>query len=88
MVPSGSRLRPGEHWVRGQGLDSVPLPMGIHVPDAGRLNLGSWDPLQSLQLRVLSGCRGGCEQGGELGGNGCVRETENPRWEEQSSGTE
>ena len=53
MVASGSHLRPGELWVRGQGLDSVPLPLGIHVPDAGRLNVGSGDPLQSLQLKVL-----------------------------------
>lgn len=58
MAPSGSHLRAGELGVRGQGLDSVPLPMGIHVPDVGRLNLGSWDPLQSLQFRALSGCWG------------------------------
>lgn len=58
------------------------------MPDAGRLNLGSGDLLQSLQLKVRSGCRGGSEQGGEEGGNECVGETGNPRWEEQSGGAE
>lgn len=72
MAPSGSHLRYEELRVRRRALDSGPLPVGImYVPDAGRLNRGSWDLTQSLQLKVLSGRRGDCEQGGELGGNEC-----------------
>lgn len=70
MAASGSHLRQGELWVRGQGLDSVPLPLGIHVPDAGRLNVGSGDrsSAEFTTQSPLSGCRGDCQLGAELGG--------------------
>lgn len=59
--------------------------MGIHVPDAVRLNLDSRDPLPSLQLKGAEGILNK-EEGWEAMSVSGRQET--PRWEEQSCSTE
>lgn len=59
--------------------------MGIHEPDAVRLNLGSRDPLQSLQLKRAEGILNK-EESWE-GMSVCGRQ-ETPGWEEQRCSTE
>ena len=67
------RLSPetGELWVRWAGRRISALPLGILVPDAGHLNLGSRHPSRSLQLRVFSIWGGDSEQRGEEEGVVC-----------------